>query len=164
MIPPQLIAEVLTHIIAFLLFFWVLKAFAWRPVVRVLDERNKLIHEKIEGAEQKENQAASLRQQYQDMIDRIDEESRRRMNEAIEHGRRISDEITDKARTDAKEIKDKAERSIQMEIDQARVELKNRMIDLTVRATERLLREKLDDARHRDLVSRFVDELEAEKA
>lgn len=164
MIPPQLIAEVLTHIIAFLLLFWVLKKFAWGPVIHLLDERNKLVHDRIDGAEKKENEAAALRQNYQDMINRIDEEARHRMNEAIEEGRRISEEITEKARIEAAAIKDKAQRSIQMEIDQARVDLKDRLVDLTVKATGRMLREDLDDARHRTLVARFIDELEAKKA
>jgi len=164
MIPPQLIAEVLTHIIAFLLLFWVLKALAWRPVTRLLDERNNLIREKIESAEQKELQAQELHQQYQEMIDRIDDEARQRLNEAIENGRRISAEITEKARAEARDIKDKAERSVRLEIDQARIDLKNRLIEMTLQATERLLREKLDDARHRELVARFVEEVEARKA
>ncbi len=164
MIPPQLIAEIITHIIAFLLLFWVVKAFAWRPVLRVLDERNRMIGETIGEAEEKERKAEVLRQEYQARLDRIEEEARARMNEAIEDGRRISDEIADKARSEAREIRDKAQRAIQVEVDQARIDLKDRMIALTLAAAERLLRERLDDPKQRELIAHFIEDLEARKA
>jgi F-type H+-transporting ATPase subunit b len=164
MIPPQLIAEIITHIIAFLLLFWVVKAFAWRPVLRILDERNRMIGETIGEAEEKEREANELRREYQARLDRIEDEARARMNEAIEQGRRISDEIAEKARGDAREIRDKAKRANQMEIDQARIELKNRMIALTLAATERLLREQLDDPKQREIIAHFIEDLEARKA
>ncbi len=164
LIPPQLIAEVLTHIIAFLLLFWLLKRFAWRPVISLLDERRRVIRESIESAEAKQKTAGNLLEKYQGMIDRIDEEARARMNQAIEEGRRIAGEITEKARGEAQQIKDKAQRSIQLDIDRARADLKNRVVALTIRASERLLRERLDDAKHRELVARFIDDVEVRRA
>ncbi len=164
LIPPQLIAEVATHILAFLLLFWVLRKFAWRPVISLLDERRRVIRESIESAEGKEKAADALNQKYQGMIDRIDEEARTRMNQAIEEGRRIATEITEKARGEAQEIKDKAQRAIQLDIDRARADLKNRVVALTIHASERLLRERLDDAKQRELVARFIDEVEARRA
>ncbi len=164
LIPPQLIAEVLTHIIAFLLLFWLLKRFAWRPVISLLDERRRVIRESIESAEAKQKTAGNLLEKYQGMIDRIDEDARTRMNQAIEEGRRIATEITEKARGEAQQIKDKAQRSIQLDIDRARADLKNRVVALTIRASERLLRERLDDAKHRELVARFIDDVEVRRA
>ncbi len=164
LIPPQLIAEVLTHIIAFLLLFWVLKRFAWRPVISLLDERRRVVRESIEGAEQKEKEAGMLREKYQGMIDRIDEDARTRMNQAIEEGRRIATEITEKARGEAQAIKDKAQRAVQLDIDRARADLRNRVVALTIRASERLLRERLDDPKHHELVARFIDDVEARRA
>ena len=164
LIPPQLIAEVLTHIIAFLLLFWLLKKFAWRPVISLLDERRRVIRESIESAEDKEKAAGALHEKYQTMIDRIDEEARARMNQAIEEGRRISTEITEKARGEAQQIKDKAQRAIQLDIDRARADLRNRVVALTIHASERLLRERLDDAKQRELVARFIEDVEARRA
>lgn len=160
----HLIAEVLTHIIAFLLLFVVLRRYAWKPLLCLLDERRSTIAGQFETAEARQREAEELHRRYDELIRKIDEESRARLNEAIAQGRLIAQETTEKARQEAREIAEKARRNIEIELDQARIDLKNRMVDLTIQSTERLLRERMDEAKHRELVARFIEELETRQA
>jgi len=160
----ELIAQVLTHILAFLLLFALVRRFVWGPVLRLIDERQAAIRKDLDAAESSRRQSEALRAQYEEKLAHIEEESRVRINAAIEEGRGSAQEITARARADAQSITEKAQRNIEMEIAKARMDLKTRLSQITLQAPERLLRERLDDAHQRELVSRFVDELEARKA
>ena len=69
--------------------------------------------------------------------------------------------MTEKARTDAAEIVAKAKQSIEMEIESSRAKLREEVIQLTLNASERLLRQKVDREKDRELVGAFIDELES---
>lgn len=160
----QLIAQILTHILGFLLFFWILKRYAWGPVCAQLDQRRKRVRDEFDRIEAGRREVEEMRRRYEALLESIEEERRERVNAGIEEGRRIAQEITDHARSEARQMAQKAERAIQMEVDKARIELKDRMVEITIKAAEKLLRERLDAPRHREFVRRFVEELEARKA
>jgi len=75
----------------------------------------------------------------------------------------VAEEIGEKARADAAEVIEKAKANVQIQIDKARVELKEEIIALSLAAAERLIHERLDDARHRQLVGAFIQELGRQK-
>lgn len=159
-----LIAQVITHIVAFTLLFLILKKFAWGPVTALLDERRKIVEGDLADADRKAKEADALKKQYEERLRKIDEEARTRLNQAIEEGTRISTELKAQASTEAKDVIEKARATAKLEVEQARLELRNKTVGLTIKATEKLLREKYDDQKHRDMVNRFVEELEAKRA
>lgn len=156
----ELMPVVLTHLAAFLLFIWVIKKYAVGPVVHLLDERRVKIAEEFDQIDSDRKQVAALKEEYEANIREIDEEARKRAQEEAARGRRIAEEIVEAARAEASALVEKAHASMQAQIDQARADIRNDVIALTLAATEKLLAERLDDAKHRELVGSFIDELE----
>jgi len=154
------IGETLTELVAFALFFWIMKRYAWGPVMRLLDDRRRGIEEGFADVERQRAEAVRLREQYQEHLDRIEQEARVRIQEAVTEGRRVADEMREQARRETERLHKRARRSIEVEYDQARVRLRDDIVAMTVGSTERLLRHKLDDAEDRRLVAAFVDEIE----
>ncbi len=76
-------------------------------------------------------------------------------------GQQVASEIRKNAQDEARRITERAGADIERELAKARVQLKEEMIGLTLGATERLLREKLDPAGHRKIVERFLSEVES---
>jgi F-type H+-transporting ATPase subunit b len=160
----ELIPQVVTIILGFFITLWVLLALAWRPILKVIDERRETIAREFDDIDKKQEVLASQMKDYEARLRDIDQEARERTNKAIEEGRKSANQILDQARLDAEVIKSKSQSDIQMEIEKARVSLRDEMVALTISATETLLKAELNDDHHRQLVSGFITELENRKA
>jgi len=161
---PELLAQVVTIIIAFVLTVGILYAFAWKPILALLDARKAEIVRSFEDIDRKVADAQALIKDYEERIRRIDEEARERMNKAIDEGRRVAGDMIEKARLDSEEIAAKARQSMEMELGQARMQLRRDVVEMTLEATGRLLQIKVDDDRHRQLVNEFIDDVEARRS
>lgn len=159
----ETIAQVVSQAIAFLLFLWILKKYAWGPVLGLIDERSRKIEEGFERAEAAEQRSAQLRQEYEERLKTIEAEARERIQQAVAEGRRTAEEIGERARQDAEKTLEKAREMAETEIAKARVELKEDVVRYTLAATENLIHERMDESRHRRLVEEFVTELSAKQ-
>ncbi len=155
----ELIPVVLTHFVAFMMFIWVIKRYGVVPVMRVLDERRERIAHQFDEIDQSEKRAVALREEYEEKLREIDEEARKRVQSELTRGRRISEEIVEKAREEASALIEKAQANALIQMEKARAELKDEIVALTLQATERLLKEQLDQNEQKRLVGAFLDEI-----
>ncbi len=152
--------QALTHAIGFLITVWILKRFAWGPLLSLLEERrNKIINE-FKNIDDEKAKVGQLTTQYESKLKEIDVERRAKLVEAVNEGKKIAEEIKLAARSEAKDIGVKAKADLIRDVAKAKVQLKNDMVAMTVTATERIIKEKLDDAKHRELISGFIDSVE----
>lgn len=153
------IAQVLLQMFCFYMFYLVLKKYAWGPVLGLIDERNEKIEQGFQRAEDAEKSAAELKEEYAARMRGIEEEARQKINEAINDGRRTAEEITQRARAESEKTQQEARETVQLELAKARAELKQEIVRMTLAATEKLVRESMDDERHQRMVENFVREL-----
>ncbi len=161
---PELLAQVVTIIIAFALTVAILYALAWKPILALLDARKAEIVRSFEDIDRKIADSEALIKDYEERIRRIDEEARERMNKAIDEGRRVATDIVDKSRAEAEEVVKKAQQTMQMELAQARIELRRDVVEMTLAATGRLLAVEVDDDRHRKLVDDFITDVDSRRS
>lgn len=156
-------SEIVAQITSFLILLFALRLFAWKPVLGILDKRKERIaceFKKIEGLQSELN---SLKGEYEEKLGAIEDTARQKIQEAIHEGKRISEEIKNSARDEADKIIEQAKANIKEELSQAKEELKEKIVELTIAATENIIREKYtekDDAR---IISDFLDKLEKTK-
>jgi len=154
------ISQILTHIVGFLIALWILGKFAWKPVLEVLEERRQKIADEFASIENKKAEAEQLLRDYEDRLKHIEDEARSRLNEAVAEGQKVAAQIKTDAQDEARKIISRAKQDLEREVAQARSLLKSDMVGMTLAATERLLREKLDAGAHQKLINRFLDEVE----
>lgn len=154
---------VLTQILGFLLMMWVLRKYAWGPVLSLLEERRKAIAGEFQEAERRKAAADETRVAYEQKIAEIERAARVRLQEAVAEGHKVAGEIRTQAQKDAHERIERAEHEIEREREKAKELLKERMIDLAMRSAEKILRQKLDGASQRKLVGEFIDEVGAQR-
>ena len=154
------IQEILTQAGAFILLVWVLKKMAWKPLLQLLDERREKIQKGFSEIEAAKRDLEKLKADYEHARNHIEEEGRRRLQEAIDEGKKIARELQEEARREARAVLDKAKEDIQLEAAKAKVTLRNEIADLTLAATERVLNEKLDSTKDKELVLDFIEDLE----
>jgi F-type H+-transporting ATPase subunit b len=154
---------VLTQILGFLLMVWILRRFAWGPLIGLLDERRKAIADEFEEAERLKAEATEAKARFDQEMRSIDAHARQKLNEAVTEGQKVAAEIKAQAQRDAQMRLDRAEDEIEREREKAKETLKDQVIHMSMRTAEKILRQKLDDPAQRRLVAEFVDEVGAAK-
>jgi len=114
------IRQIISQIVAFLLMFWILKYFAFGPILRLMRERQKKIEDEFASIAEQRRDAQAFMDVYKHKLQEIDTEGRRRIQQEIAKGRQIALEIQQQASRRADDMMDKAEKSIKQEVAQAK--------------------------------------------
>jgi len=155
-----LLAQIGASVLGFLVVFFVLKKYAVGQIVSIIDERRETIETGLKRAEDLQKQAETSKQALDERLAGIEAEARARMQELIAEGQRVAQKMQDDSRQQASAMVEKAKENIQIETDKARVALKKEIIDLTILAAEHLIKERLDDDKHKQLIGDFLQRIE----
>ncbi|MBU8933674.1 MAG: F0F1 ATP synthase subunit B [candidate division Zixibacteria bacterium] len=152
--------QLLTHALGFLITVVILKKFAWGPLLSILEERRQKIADEFQSIEDEKAKADMLLGEYESKLKDIDSERRTKLVEAVDEGKKIAAKIESDAREKAREIDAKSKADLKRDIAKAKVQLKNEMVAITMTAAEKILAEKLDDEKNRELIGRFIENVE----
>jgi len=150
----------LTHAVGFIIALWILKKFAWTPIMNLLEERRQKIQDDFDKAAADRQKSEDVLADYEVKLKEIDAEARVKIQEAVKEGQKVATEIKENAREDAKDLIERAKSELARDVDKARVALKEDLVRMTLAATEKLVVEKLDEQKHRQLISSFIDDVE----
>lgn len=154
------IGQIVSQIIAFLIMLWILKRYAWKPLLGILEERRDKIKTDFQTIENQKKANDNLLDEYRSKLKEIDNQARTKMQEGIDEGRKKAVEIQNQAHDEAKAIISKAKADLQKEIVKARQQLKNDIVNLTMKATTKIIGDKLDTAKENQLVADVIDKTE----
>lgn len=149
----------ITHSVGFLITLWILKKFAWGPILGLIDERRDKIAGEFENIENEKLKAADLTAEYESKLKGIDEERRTQLVDAVNEGKKIAEEIKSAAHEETKKASAKASEELGREVAKAKVQLKEDIISLTIAAAEKIIRERLDDAKHHEMIGAFIEDM-----
>jgi F-type H+-transporting ATPase subunit b len=152
--------EVLVQLIAFLVVFFVLKKFAWKPLLAIIKSRRERFENEWNGIEKSKSDVAALEKDYHAHLQKIEEEARARMQEAVLEGRRLAREIQEKARLESQANFEKAKANIELEVQKAKMTLREEVATLSILVAEKILTEKMDGAQQEKKALEILRELE----
>jgi F-type H+-transporting ATPase subunit b len=155
------VPQVLTQILGFLLMVWILRRYAWGPVIGMLEARREKIAGEFKEGERLKAEAMGLKARYDAELKTIDAQARQRITEAVAEGQKVAGEIRTQAQAEAAARLERAADEILREREKAKEVLKHQVIDLSLRTAEKILRQKLDDPAQRKLAGEFIDEVGA---
>lgn len=154
------ISQVITQIIGFLITVWLLKRFAWKPLLSMMDERRQKIKDEFQKIEDEKAKAAQLKCDYENKLRNIESERRQKISEAVNEANKIASEIKAGAQTEARGIVARTAEQLDRDIAKAKVLLKEDMVNITMSAAEKILHEKLDEKKERQLIDKFISSIE----
>lgn len=149
-----------THVIGFLIVLWLLRRFAWRPVLRFLDERREKIDSEFKQIDAERSEVEDLRLEYQAHLDKIELETRREIAKGVVEGKAARKRIEAQAQAERRTKLERAQEEVRMLEDSAAETLRRRVVDLALLAAGKAIRERMDTAKDRELVARFIDEID----
>ncbi len=153
-------SEIFVQIINFLLVFFLLKALIWKRFLGLIEERRKRIADEFKKAEDSQAQILKLKAEYERKMDQIEETGRARIREAVQESQRIAREIKEQAHGEAAQIIESAKEELQLEVMKAKEILKESVVDLTIQATQHLIREKLNPDIDKKIVDDFLTQID----
>lgn len=132
-------------LLAFLIVFFILKKFAWGPILTGLNQREATIADSIATAEKVRLEMAQLKNENEELLAQAREERTAMLKEAKEIRERMINTAKDDAKEQASKIIADAQASIENQKMAAITDLKNQLGNMVVEVTEKILRRELSN-------------------
>ena len=146
--------------VIFILLIFLLKKYAWKPILDAVNEREEGIKNALLSAEKAKEEMASLQSDNEETLKKARAERDLLLKEAREMKQQLIDEAKNEAQTEAKKIIAQAQTTIQNEKKAAISDLKNQVAILSIDIAEKVLKEKLsDDKTQMNLVKDLVKDV-----
>ena len=153
-------ATIIAQILNFLILVVILRAVAYKPVARLLQQRSDKIRDTLEKAEadrkaaeqtltQYKNQLADAQKKAQDIIQKADVTARQEHDAAVEETRR-----------EIERMKQNAQAEIESERNRAFAEMKSQIVTLSLAAAGKVVSKNLDTKENDKLVNDFINGLD----
>ncbi len=148
-------------IVTFSILLFILKKYAWKPILKALADRENSIDEALKAAERAKEEMVRLQDDNQKILKEAIQEREKIMKEARDMKDSIVLEAKNQATIEANKVMENAKAAIEREKTAAIEEIKNTIASFSIDIAEKILRERLsDDARQKELVKKFVDQIE----
>ncbi len=146
-------------LITFIIVAFLLRKMAWGPIVKAVEAREKAIGGSIEAAKRERAEAEKLLGEQKTAIAGARAEAAEMMRKNQVDMEKFREDLMGKSRKEADDLKADARRSIEEEKNKAVADLKAQAVSLAIQVAEKLMEEKLDDAKHKALAEKFVVDL-----
>ena len=148
----------LSQIISFLVLFGLLYLVAYKPLMRMLDERSRRVKESMDQTDQIKEQAALAEKETAKRIEDASKEGQKLVDQATQAGEEMKLKAKDEAKKEAETLINRARTEIERERDDAIGELRKEFTDLTIMAAEKVINRSLDKKTHRQLIDKVLEE------
>lgn len=146
-------------LITFVLFIILLKRFAWGPILGALEQREQNIQESLDAADKAMKRAEEISRKNDEALKKAEIDAQRMRKQAKEDAEKIRDEIIEKSRSEAEAVKKQTLDSIEQEKQKAMLELRNKVAELAIEATSKILNAEIDQKKNKKLVDDFIGQI-----
>jgi F-type H+-transporting ATPase subunit b len=145
--------------VTFVVLLFLLRAFAWKPLIETLKKREEAIRDSIEGAEKAKEEAQRLVDEHKANMVKLEKD----VEVALERGRAQAEalgaEITEKARQEAIRIKKKTEAEILRAKEEALLDVRDEMLGLSTTIASKILARNLKPEDQNKIVDEVLVEV-----
>ncbi len=146
------------QLITFLLAFLVLKKWAFKPIIDVLNRRRETIDKGVKLGEQMQKRQVELEKEIDKKLHEARAKADGIITESQDAARHSAQEIEEKARSKADMIVREAKESIEQDTKRARKKLESELAELISEATEAIIEEKVDAKKDARLIDKAIKE------
>ena len=129
----------LVLLVSFLTLLLVLSYFVWKPVKKIMDDREQIIHDDIDSAEQRRVEAERLKEENEALLKQTQSEISELMENAKGQAKREQESIINDAQTRASQMIQEAKGDIEREKEQAIRDINDQVAELSVLIAEKMI-------------------------
>ena len=141
---------ILWTILAFVIVFFILKKFAWKPILESMNKRERGIADSLATAEKVRGEMSLLKSENEALLVKAREERALMLKEAKETKEKIINEAKEQAKTETNKIIADAQSAINQQKMAAIIDLKNQVGNLVIEVSEKILRRELSNKQEQE--------------
>jgi F-type H+-transporting ATPase subunit b len=146
--------------VSFLIVVFILRKFAWGPILSSLKERETSIEDALNAAKKAKDEVANMKAENEQLLKQARNERDMMLKEARDTKDAIVNEARAKAQTEADRMIASAREAIQNEKMAAITELKNQVATLSIEIAEKVIRQQLaSDDKQKALVNDLLKDV-----
>jgi len=153
----------ITQVVTFIILLVILRFVAYKPLMRMLDERSQRIKESMDQAESVKEQSAHAEEEVKKQLFEASRQGQERIDKAVKAGEEMKQKAQEDAKQEAEALINRARGEIQRERDEAISDVRREFADLTVLAAGKVIDRTLDKEKHRELIDKVLEESSTEK-
>ena len=151
-------------ILTFLLLVFVLAKFAWKPLLKMLQDREDMVRSSLEDAEKAKSELERLNEESEAIMAKARSEAQSILADGKAAAEKVKDDIIAKSKDQANKIREDAGNQIQVEKDKAISEIKKEVVNLTLSVAEKLIQKNLSDADNKSLIEESLKKVQTYEA
>ncbi|WP_062052051.1 F0F1 ATP synthase subunit B [Bacillus sp. JCM 19034] len=151
--------SILYQVFAFLALLFLLKKFALKPLLGVMEKREQIVNENLDSAEKTRKEAEELIANQTKELEKAKADAQEIIQNAKKLGEQQGQDIIAEARENAERIKEAALAEIQREKEQAVASLRAEVANLSVQIAQKVISKELDPKEQEKLVTDYLKEV-----
>jgi F-type H+-transporting ATPase subunit b len=141
------------------LVFFIINKLLYKPVMRIIEAREKDVQANITEGEQNRAEGIALRKEYEEKVGLAKREGQEIIKQATLRAESKSEELVTEAKQEAAHIKEKANEEIVKERQKAMNDIKSSVSDIALLAAAKVIEKDIDKAKHEELINNFINEV-----
>ena len=147
-------------ILTFLLLLMVLAKFAWKPLLAMLDERQKSIDDSLLSAEKARQELEGINQKSEAILSKSRTEAQTIVTDAKSAADKLKEDIVLKAKKEADGQLEKAKNQISVEKDKALLEIRQEVVDLSITVAEKIIKKNISKDDNASIIEDSLNKLD----
>ncbi|CCQ91842.1 ATP synthase, F0 complex, subunit B [Nitrospina gracilis 3/211] len=146
-------------IVSFALLLFLLKKYAFPPILQMLEERQKKISGDIQNAEAMRAEAEKIKKEFEDQLQTAHDKANTIVQLAHDESRKLQEKTLNETQAKVRQMQKEAEHEIRVARDKLMGEIRQYVSVLTIASTEKILRRTMQDDDKKRLVDESIDEV-----
>jgi len=148
-------------ILTFLALLWALAKFAWRPLLKALEERQETIRQSLDDADKAKQELARLQQESAQIIAEARAEAQSIVAKSRSEAETVREELKQKAKVEADALVRAAQRQIQQETARAIQQIREETVELSLSIASKLINKNLTAEDNEVLIRESLSQIAA---
>lgn len=147
---------IIAQLVNFAIVLFVLYKFAYGPMMKMMNERTNKIEKGLKDAEDSQKKLAEITEKEKEVLVEARKQAQEIVAKAEAAASKTKDEIIAESKQQAQKILDDTAKKIEQEKNQMLAEVKTQVAELVVAATGKIIDEKMDSDKDRELITNAI--------
>lgn len=145
----------------FLLLVFLLKKFAWKSIIGMLEKREEQIATDKQQAQNARVEAENIKKELDAKLAQIADEAAKKMNEAVKMGETQKEQILSATKEQAEQLIAQAKAQIEAEKNKALADVKDQIVSTALLAAAKVAEQQINQESAKAVVEQVLKEVKA---
>lgn len=147
---------IIAQLVNFAIVLFVLKKFAYAPLMKTMNERTSKIEKGLKDAEESHKKLAEITEKEKEVLVEARKQAQEIVAKSEAAANKTKDEILENAKVQSEKIISDAQKKLEQDRDQMFKEIKAQVAELVVAAAGKVIGEKIDSEKDKALIERII--------